>query len=176
MPPAPRRCSRPRTRTQVPGKTAPAGSRPRGAPGPGPASQPAPDSQPCPPPPGGGARPPPHPPPPPPTGGAPAAGTSTPPHPAKGPPVPVLTSPIGPDLKQPLRALKLGRLLDIRPEGLTLARQQNMTHADFLELVLADEVSRRESGSAALRARAAGLDPALHLEAWGNHASDIGRA
>ena len=66
-----------------------------------------------------------------------------------------LTSPIGPDLKQHLRALKLGRLLDILPERLTLARQQNMTHADFLELVLADEVSRRESGSAALRARAA---------------------
>jgi DNA replication protein DnaC len=78
----------------------------------------------------------------------------------------VLNSPIGPDLKQHLRALKLGRLLDILPERLTLARQQNMTHADFLELVLADEVSRRESGSAALRARAAGLDPAMHLEAW----------
>jgi IstB-like ATP binding protein len=78
----------------------------------------------------------------------------------------VLTSPIGPDLKHHLRALKLGRLLDVLPERLTLARQQNMTHADFLELVLADEVSRRESGSAALRARAAGLDPAMHLEAW----------
>jgi DNA replication protein DnaC len=78
----------------------------------------------------------------------------------------VLTSPIGPDLKSHLRALKLGRLLDILPERLTLARQQNMTHADFLELVLADEVSRRESGSAALRARTAGLDPAMHLEAW----------
>jgi hypothetical protein len=82
----------------------------------------------------------------------------------KGTPVTVLTSPIGPDLKHHLRALKLGRLLDILPERLTLARQQNMTHADFLELVLADEVSRRESGSAALRARAAGLDPAMYLK------------
>src|ERR1035441_7494145 len=189
MPPAPRRCSRPRTRTQVPGKTAPAGSRPRGAPGPGPARQPAPDSQPCPPPPRGGAPPPPTPPPPPPTqppphpppparrarpprgGGGGPAGTSTPHHPAKGTPVTVLTSPIGPDLKQHLRALKLGRLLDILPERLAQARLQNMTPADFLELVLADEVSRRESGSAALRARAAGLDPAMHLEAWDNHAS-----
>ena len=89
----------------------------------------------------------------------------------KGTPVTVLTSPIGPDLKNHLRALKLGRLLDILPERLTLARQQNMTHADFLELVLADEVSRRESGSAALRARAAGLDPAMHLEAWDATAS-----
>jgi len=89
----------------------------------------------------------------------------------KGTPVTVLTSPIGPDLKNHLRALKLGRLLDILPERLTLARQQNMTHADFLELVLADEVSRRESGSAALRARTAGLDPAMHLEAWDATAS-----
>ena len=83
----------------------------------------------------------------------------------------VLTSPIGPDLKNHLRALKLGRLLDILPERLTLARQQNMTHADFLELVLADEVTRRESGSAAQRARTAGLDPAMHLEAWDATAS-----
>jgi len=85
--------------------------------------------------------------------------------------VTVLTGPIRPHPQQPLRALKLGKLLDILPERLTLARQQNMTHADFLELVLADEVSRRESGSAALRARAAGLDPAMHLEAWDNRAS-----
>ena len=41
-----------------------------------------------------------------------------------------------------------------------------MAHADFLELLLSDEVTRRENGSAARRARAAGLDPAMRLEAW----------
>jgi hypothetical protein len=47
-----------------------------------------------------------------------------------------------------------------------LARQQKMTHADFLELVLADEHARREAKSASLRARAAGLDPGMRLDTW----------
>jgi hypothetical protein len=34
-----------------------------------------------------------------------------------------------------------------------------MRHAEFLELVLADEVTRREANSAQLRARAAGVEP-----------------
>ena len=55
---------------------------------------------------------------------------------------------VSPDLRATLRALKLGQMLDTLPERLTLARQQKMTHADFLELVLADEVTRRESKSA----------------------------
>jgi DNA replication protein DnaC len=79
---------------------------------------------------------------------------------------PVLADPISAELKQVLRTLKLGKLLDILPERLTLARQQNLPHADFLELVLADEVARRDTNSAALRARAAGLDPAMRLETW----------
>jgi DNA replication protein DnaC len=79
---------------------------------------------------------------------------------------PAVTDPISPDLKQILRALKLGKLADTLPERLTLARQQHLAHADFLELVLADEVSRRDTNSAALRARAAGLDPGMRLENW----------
>ena len=66
---------------------------------------------------------------------------------------------VSPDLRATLRALKLGQMLDTLPERLTLARQQKMAHADFLELILADEVTRREAKSAGLRARAAGLDP-----------------
>jgi DNA replication protein DnaC len=41
-----------------------------------------------------------------------------------------------------------------------------MGHAAFLELVLADEITRRESRSAMLRARTAGLDPAMRLDTW----------
>jgi DNA replication protein DnaC len=41
-----------------------------------------------------------------------------------------------------------------------------MGHAEFLELVLADEVTRRETSSATVRARAAGLDPTMCLENW----------
>jgi DNA replication protein DnaC len=82
-----------------------------------------------------------------------------------------LADPISPELKQVLRTLKLGKLLDTLPERLTLARQQNLPHADFLELVLADEVSRRDTNSAALRARAAGLDPGMRLETWDTSAA-----
>ena len=70
------------------------------------------------------------------------------------------------DLRTTLRALKLGQMLPTLPDRLVLARQQKMTHADFLELVLADEQARREAKSAGLRARAAGLDPAMRLDTW----------
>lgn len=77
-----------------------------------------------------------------------------------------LTDPVSPDLKQHLRTLKLGQLLTVLPDRLTLARQNNLPHADFLELLLADEVTRRENGSAARRARTAGLDPQMRLDTW----------
>lgn len=73
---------------------------------------------------------------------------------------------VGPELKQILRTLKLGKMLATLPDRLTLARQQQLTHVDFLELVLADEVSRRETKSAQLRSRTAGLDPAMRLDTW----------
>lgn len=49
---------------------------------------------------------------------------------------------------------------------MVLARPQKMPHAAFGELVLADEITRRESRSAMLRARAAGLDPAMRIDTW----------
>ncbi len=66
------------------------------------------------------------------------------------------------ELKALLRKVKLGRCLDTLPEGLALAlaRTESMPHADFLSLLLADEVERRDRSSAQLRARAAKLDPA----------------
>jgi len=70
------------------------------------------------------------------------------------------------DLKTVLRAVKLGRCLDTLPERLALAGSRNMGHAQFLELVLSDEVTRRETTSATLRARSAGLDPGMGLENW----------
>jgi DNA replication protein DnaC len=70
------------------------------------------------------------------------------------------------ELKAVLRQVKLGRCLDTLPERLALAKSRNLAHAEFLELVLSDEVTRRETTSASLRARAAGLDPAMCLENW----------
>jgi DNA replication protein DnaC len=76
------------------------------------------------------------------------------------------TDPVGADLSKILRTLKLGGLTATLPERLALARQRKMGHAAFLELLLADEVTRRESRSAMLRARTAGLDPAMRLDTW----------
>lgn len=78
------------------------------------------------------------------------------------PPAPTIDA----ELKTLLRRLKLGRLLDTLPERLALARTEHLPHADFLHLVLADEVDRRDRTSAELRARAAKLDPGMRLEAF----------
>jgi len=83
----------------------------------------------------------------------------------------LLTDPVSPELRSTLRALKLGQMLHTLPERLTLARQQNMPHADFLELVLTDEHTRREAKSASLRARAAGLDAGMRLDTWDESAA-----
>ena len=70
------------------------------------------------------------------------------------------------ELKALLRRVKLGRCLDTLPERLALARTAGMGHAEFLELVLADEVERRERTSADQRSRAAGLDATMTLDRW----------
>ena len=75
------------------------------------------------------------------------------------------------ELKALLRKLKLGRSLDTLPERLALAKTRSLSHAEFLELVLADEVTRRDTSSAAQRARAAGLDSSMRLEHWDSSAA-----
>jgi DNA replication protein DnaC len=75
-------------------------------------------------------------------------------------PAPVITG----ELRSLLRQVKLGQLMATLPERLALARARSLSHAEFLELILADEVTRRDATSAQRRARAAGLDPAMRLE------------
>ncbi len=73
---------------------------------------------------------------------------------------------ISAELKSLMRRLKLGQLLNTLPERLALARQNHLPHHDFLEMLFADEVSRRDRESAQRRARTAHLDPQMHLQAW----------
>jgi DNA replication protein DnaC len=75
------------------------------------------------------------------------------------------------DLKALMRRLKLGQLLDTLPERLALARSNRLPHHDFLEMLLADEVTRRDRQSAARRAKAAHLDPQMQLHAWDDSAA-----
>jgi DNA replication protein DnaC len=77
---------------------------------------------------------------------------------------------VTPELKALLRRVKLGRCLDTLPERLALAQTGSLGHAEFLELVLADEVTRRETTSADRRSRAAGLDPTMTLDRWDDSA------
>jgi len=70
------------------------------------------------------------------------------------------------ELRSLMRRLRLGQLLDTLPERLALARTHELTHAEFLEQLLSDEVTRRDVSGASVRARAAHLDPAMVLEAW----------
>jgi hypothetical protein len=74
------------------------------------------------------------------------------------------------ELRSLMRSLKLGKLLDTLPERLALARTHELTHAEFLEQLLSDEVQRRDASSAGLRARNAKLDPTMQLEAWDDDA------
>ena len=70
------------------------------------------------------------------------------------------------ELKALLRRVKLGRCLDTLPERLTLAHQQKLSHHEFLEILLADEVTCRDTASAELRARTAALDRDMTLDRW----------
>jgi len=73
---------------------------------------------------------------------------------------------VSPELRALLRRVKLGKLLDTLPERLALAKTNGLAHAEFLELVLADEATRRDTTSAALRAHTAGLDPTMTMDRW----------
>jgi DNA replication protein DnaC len=75
------------------------------------------------------------------------------------------------ELKRILSRLKLGQMSDTLPERLVTARASSMPHVDFLEMILADEVARRDRTSAAVRAKAAHLDPTMVLEAWDDTAA-----
>ena len=81
------------------------------------------------------------------------------------------TPSISTELKSILSRLRLGQMTDTLPERLVTARQCSMPHVDFLEMVLADEVARRDRTSAGVRAKAAHLDPTMVLEAWDDTAS-----
>jgi len=82
-----------------------------------------------------------------------------------------MTPIVTPELKTLLRRVKLGRCLDTLPERLALADTGQMGHAEFLELVLADEVTRRDNTSADRRAKTAGLDPSMTLDRWDDTAN-----
>jgi DNA replication protein DnaC len=75
---------------------------------------------------------------------------------------------IAPDLVRRLKRLRLGGLLPTLADRATAARQGNLSPLEFLELLLQDEIDRRDSHGLAGRIAAAGFEEVVSLEqvAW----------
>lgn len=71
-----------------------------------------------------------------------------------------------PEFRQVLRYLRLSPMRETLPERLALARQKSIPYETFLELVLTDEMERRQRLSAQIRSKKANLDPQLVQENW----------
>ncbi len=68
------------------------------------------------------------------------------------------------ELKPLLKRLKLGAMLDTLPERLALARRDQLDYAAFLQILLADEVSRRDNRNLEVRLQKAGFEEICRLE------------
>lgn len=68
------------------------------------------------------------------------------------------------ELRPLLKRLRLGYLLDTLPERLALARKDQLDYAAFLQILLADEVTRRDNRNLEIRLHAAGFEEVCRLE------------
>ena len=68
------------------------------------------------------------------------------------------------DLKPLLKRLRLGYLLNTLPERLALARRDQLDYASFLEIILADEVTRRDNRNIEMHLQMAGFEEVCRLE------------
>jgi DNA replication protein DnaC len=73
---------------------------------------------------------------------------------------------IGAELVTALKRLRLGGLLPTLAERFILAEKEDTPYEDLLLMLLADEISRRDSNASSRRAELAGLDPDMLLERW----------
>ena len=68
------------------------------------------------------------------------------------------------ELKPLLKRLKLGAMMDTLPERLTLARRDQLDYAAFLQILLADEVGRRDNRNLEVRLQKAGFEEICRLD------------
>ncbi len=71
---------------------------------------------------------------------------------------------IAPDLVRRLKRLRRGGLVPTLPDRATHARQAKLSPVEFLELLLQDEIDRRDSQGLARRVEAAGFDEVVTYE------------
>ncbi|MCL0072981.1 IS21-like element helper ATPase IstB [Dehalococcoidia bacterium] len=68
------------------------------------------------------------------------------------------------ELKPLLKRLRLGYLLNTLPERLALARREQVDYAAFLQILLADEVTRRDNRNLEMHLQKAGFEQICRLE------------
>jgi DNA replication protein DnaC len=75
------------------------------------------------------------------------------------------------DLKAALKRLRLSGMLATLPDRLAFARKDKIDYTDFLQLVLTDEIERRDYKRIELRLQDAGFDEECTLERfdWSAH-------
>ena len=73
---------------------------------------------------------------------------------------------INPSLKTVLKRLKLSGLLATLPDRVTYAQKTKLPELDFLELILQDEIDRRENNNLQTRLSRAGFEEEQTLEGF----------
>jgi hypothetical protein len=73
---------------------------------------------------------------------------------------------IRPSLKTVMKRLKLSGVLATLPDRVAYARKTKLAELDFLELVLQDEVDRRDQKNLSLRLARAGFEEEQTLEGF----------
>jgi len=68
------------------------------------------------------------------------------------------------ELKPLLKRLRLGAMLNTLPERLTLARRDQLDYAVFLQIILSDEVNRRDTKNLEMHLQKAGFEDICRLE------------
>jgi DNA replication protein DnaC len=68
------------------------------------------------------------------------------------------------ELKPLLKRFRLGYLLNTLPERLALARRDQIDYAAFLQIILADEVTRRDNRNLEMHLQKAGFEEICRLE------------
>jgi DNA replication protein DnaC len=68
------------------------------------------------------------------------------------------------EMKQVLKRLRLSGVLFTLTERVSYARGQKLSYEEFLELVLSDEIERRDQGTIERRIRQGSLDPDQTIE------------
>jgi len=68
------------------------------------------------------------------------------------------------ELEPLFKRLKLGAMLDTLPERLALARRDQLDYAAFLQILLTDEVERRDNRNLEVRLQKAGFEEICRLE------------